>query len=156
MSDLGKCYKALAVPGEEQALEERIKNAKPLHNTLTIPFAWNPKFFSREKELAEVDDFFKKQNSSDKVPAVVIWGDEGVGQTHLALEYAWRKAPNYDFVLWVSAKSELSIQKSLSYAATKALGLTDADPILNNMLNAVLVMKWLETTGIVVLVLLCL
>ncbi|QKX60836.1 uncharacterized protein TRUGW13939_07982 [Talaromyces rugulosus] len=148
MPCLREYYKALAVPGEEEALKERIKNAKPLGKTLTIPFERNPEFFGCEKELAEVDDFFKKQNSSNQVSAVFILGMHGFGKTQLALEYAWKNAPNYDFVLWVSAKNELSIQQSLSYAATKALGLADADPTLNNMVNAVLVMQWLATTDL--------
>lgn len=150
MADLASCYEALAAPGEENKLKEEIAKATPLDKTCTIPFERNPQFFGRESELDDLDGFLNESG----VSSVAIHGDEEVGKTQLALEYAWRKGPDFDVVLWVSANNELAIQQSLSHAATKALGLSGADPLLRSK-NAVLVMQWLKTTGIVVLFLLC-
>lgn len=157
MLDLANRYTALAIPGKEEKLKKTIEKTKPLHKTCTIPFARNPQFHGREDELGQVDAFLKKPNPSKdkKVPAVTIWGDGGVGKTQIALEYAWRKASEYDVVLWVSARSKIAIQQSLTNASKTALGLKHAQGKLHHK-NAVFVMQWLKTTGIVVRILLCL
>lgn len=149
--DLASRYTVLAIPGKEEKLKKAIESTKPRHKTCTIPFARNPQFFGRKGELGQLDNLLKKPNSPENknVPAVAIWGDGGVGKTEIALEYAWSKASEYDVVLWVSARSRIAIQQSLTNASKTALGLKHAQGKLH-LKNAVFVMQWLKTTGIVV------
>ncbi|CRG88563.1 hypothetical protein PISL3812_05594 [Talaromyces islandicus] len=141
--DLASFYNGLVGLGEEENMKARIKMNIPLDKTCSIPFARNSEFFGRESELEELGRFLGESVMS----SVAIHGDSDYGKTQLALEYAWRKAHEFDVVLWLSAESEMAIHQSLTYAATKALGLKDADPIRHDK-NAVLVMQWLKTTGL--------
>ncbi|MGH9754736.1 MAG: FxSxx-COOH system tetratricopeptide repeat protein [Blastocatellia bacterium] len=80
-----------------------------------IPFRRNPHFTGRDGLIAEID----KALDAGKVAALTqpqaITGLGGVGKTQLAVEYAYRRAPDYDIVWWV--KSEEPVTMATDFAA---------------------------------------
>lgn len=70
-----------------------------------VPFANNPNFVGRDKELDEIFHFLHDAESNHLVG---ISGLGGVGKTQLAIEYAYRYRDQYsDGVFWLSGSGNL-------------------------------------------------
>jgi tetratricopeptide (TPR) repeat protein len=82
-----------------------------------LPFERNPHFTGREDELRELHDALASGQATALTQPQTIHGLGGVGKTHLAIEYAYRFAADYDLVWWVRADAPLSIASDLALLA---------------------------------------
>ncbi len=71
----------------------------------TVPFPRNPFFTGREETLTRIQAFLKAQQTAFVSQPAAISGLGGIGKTQTAIEYAYRYADEYQFVLWVQADS---------------------------------------------------
>ncbi len=82
-----------------------------------IPFPRNPHFTGRDDELRELHNALAAGQATALTQPQTIHGLGGVGKTHLAVEYAYRFAAEYDLVWWVRADAPLSIATDLALLA---------------------------------------
>ncbi|KAK0120265.1 hypothetical protein ONS95_011670 [Cadophora gregata] len=137
MVDISKYVSTLSLEGQTSPA------SLPCHNILV---ARNLRFFGRHETLQQMSEYFSSHEALSGMSSLALYGLGGVGKSQIALEYAWKKQPELDVVLWVPAESQIAIIQALSSIATKTLKLPNADPTSHNQ-NAVLVMEWLKTTG---------
>ena len=69
----------------------------------TLPYRRNPYFTGREAVLARVHAFLQTQPAVFVSQPAAISGLGGIGKTQIAIEYAYRYASEYQFVLWMQA-----------------------------------------------------
>lgn len=74
---------------------------------------------------------------------MVLYGLPGVGKTQLAAKYCKPFEDNYEYIFWVSADTK---QKILIHLSGHALALKLDDSHIRNdgMLNAMILLAWLE------------
>ncbi len=65
----------------------------------TLPYRRNPYFTGREAVLARVHAFLQTQPAVFVSQPAAISGLGGIGKTQIAIEYAYRYASEYQFVL---------------------------------------------------------
>lgn len=124
-------------------------NDRSEHKTLpchTIPRARNLQFCGRQDSLRALRDYFESPRAQSGMASLAIYGLGGIGQSQLAMEYAWQKQSELDAVFWVAAEAEISVQQGLSHIAVDALNLSGAEAGAHEQ-NAILVMEWLGKTG---------
>lgn len=80
-----------------------------------IPFRRNPHFIGRDGLIAEIEKALAAGEVAALTQPQAITGLGGVGKTQLAVEYAYRHAPDYDIVWWV--KSEEPVTMATDFAA---------------------------------------
>jgi hypothetical protein len=80
----------------------------------------NTRFTGREELLSEVHQQLQQAEPGAAVAA--LHGLSGVGKTHIATEYVYRFAPEYDVVWWVRASERGTLREKLAGLAP-ALGL---------------------------------
>jgi hypothetical protein len=98
----------------------------------------NPHFTGRKDLLERLHGHLNEGSSQLALVPHALHGLGGVGKTQLAVEFAYRYAPEYDLVWWVPAESETSVRASLSRLAEE-MGLPrsqDVDQNIQNVRNA--------------------
>ncbi len=95
-----------------------------------LPAVWNvparnSNFTGRDDELETLRDALS--GSEIAVAVFAVAGLGGVGKTQLAVEHAWRRAPDYNLVWWVPAEIPAAVAGSLASLAER-LGLPTEDP----------------------------
>ena len=70
---------------------------------------------------------------------IAICGLGGMGKTQIALEFCYQNKENYQYILWIDADTEVSLNASFASAALRLnLPTVHADSIVPNMI------QWLE------------
>jgi tetratricopeptide (TPR) repeat protein/nucleoside phosphorylase len=77
-----------------------------------VPHPQNPNFTGRDKLLKDLRESLTK---GQVAALTALHGLGGVGKTQLALEYAYRHAPDYDLIWWVRAEDPVAL--AAEYAA---------------------------------------
>ena len=73
----------------------------------------NPHFTGRDRLLSQLHDQLATGTSQLALLPHALHGLGGVGKTHLAIEYAYRYAHEYDVVWWIPAESGTTVRTSL-------------------------------------------
>jgi len=68
-----------------------------------VPSPRNPFFTGREELLQQIHTSLCVDHLAALGPSCALHGLGGIGKTHLALEYAYRHAPEYAAVFWITA-----------------------------------------------------
>ena len=77
-----------------------------------IPFKRNRFFTGRENEIQKMyKSLHESTNSEYKIH--VISGSGGIGKTQIVLEYTFRNSVKYDYIFWINAESETTLNSSL-------------------------------------------
>ena len=112
-----------------------------------IPFARNPNFFGRKKELETIAMHLGEDISTDKFQSFALYGTGGIGKTQTALAYAYQqKDMGMDAVLWFNCETGLSLARSFRDVAS-LLHLEGASEDETSEQNQFLVLKWLRRTS---------
>jgi tetratricopeptide (TPR) repeat protein len=102
-----------------------------------VPFR-NAHFTGRARMLERLRDQLQRATTNSTLSLHAVHGIGGVGKTQLAIEYAYRYAPQYDLVWWVPAESVTTVRASLAELA-EALKLPvseDMSQTVSNVLAA--------------------
>ncbi|MBI5305052.1 MAG: toll/interleukin-1 receptor domain-containing protein [Chloroflexi bacterium] len=94
-----------------------------------LPAVWNvkprnPNFTGRETELAQLHNALAATLTAALTQA--IHGLGGVGKTQMAIEYAYRHAPEYDLVWWLRAETTMTLAADFA-ALAQPLNLPEKD-----------------------------
>jgi tetratricopeptide (TPR) repeat protein len=120
-----------------------------------IPEVWgrvpprNKNFTGREELLEQISNSLTTDVTV--VVPTALHGLGGVGKTQVAIEYAWRYAPHYDLVWWISADQPVLVRSSLAALAphlglpsATALGIEDAaEAVLSALRRGQPYKRWL-------------
>ncbi|CAG7916449.1 unnamed protein product, partial [Penicillium olsonii] len=100
-------------------------NAKETRHWM-VPFARNPRFVGRHKEIDFLESFIIFTTGSIKV---AIYGLGGIGKTQIALEVAYRTREKFPgcSIFWIPCISYESVQQAYVNIAS-ALGISDMEP----------------------------
>ncbi|RAK80124.1 Pfs, NB-ARC and TPR domain protein [Aspergillus fijiensis CBS 313.89] len=93
---------------------------------LMIPFARNPHFVGRRKEIQELEDWI---SAPDRPRKLAITGLGGVGKTQIALQFAYRmrdREPECS-VFWIPCTSYKAVEQAFMSIAS-LVGLQDVEP----------------------------
>src|SRR5229473_1415549 len=77
-----------------------------------VPSPRNPFFTGREELLQQIHTSLCVDHPAALGPSCALHGLGGIGKTHLALEYAYRHAPEYAAVFWITAESAKTVLTS--------------------------------------------
>jgi Cdc6-like AAA superfamily ATPase len=91
-----------------------------------IPFAKNPHFVGRQKEIQKLEDLFSAPDGPRKL---AITGLGGVGKTQIALELAYRirdREPECS-IFWIPCTSYEAVEQACISIA-QMVGLQDVEP----------------------------
>jgi hypothetical protein len=83
--------------------QQTATHSKPIWNVL---YRRNPFFTGRETILAQLHDWFTREDAGNTIALsqpLAISGLGGIGKTQIALEYAYRYHQEYQTALWVTA-----------------------------------------------------
>src|SRR3954471_23111567 len=72
-----------------------------------VPETRNPRFVGRKDVFAKMEEYMHKDN--DNI-GVALTGLGGMGKTQIALEYCYRYCSMHQYIFWIKADSELSMQ----------------------------------------------
>jgi tetratricopeptide (TPR) repeat protein len=98
----------------------------------------NPRFTGRDELIHELHNLLVTSTSRRVLLPNTLHGLGGVGKTHLAVEYAYRFAHEYDLVCWLPAHDVTQVRASLVELG-RAMGLPDNANVtraVNEALNA--------------------
>jgi hypothetical protein len=84
-----------------------------------VPWPRNPNFTGRAGELDALWGGFAGGSATAAVLPQALQGLGGVGKTQLAVEYAYRRAADYDLVWWVPAERPALVVASLNELAVR-------------------------------------
>jgi tetratricopeptide (TPR) repeat protein len=107
-----------------------------------VPHARNPNFTGRGQLL---EDLRKSLLEGKTAALTALHGLGGVGKTQLALEYAYRFAPDYDLVWWVRAEDAFSLAGDYAGLAGP-LNLPEKE-LADQSAQVVAVRQWLSQNG---------
>lgn len=90
---------------EIRAARDTLSPSQPL---VSIPIPRNPSFTGHQKILEDLDRMLPTHEYVNGSKVVLLQGEEGVGKTEIALEFAYRTAAGqyYGPVLWMKASSQ--------------------------------------------------
>src|SRR6266852_2320413 len=108
-----------------------------------VPSPRNPFFTGREELLQQIHTSLCVDHPAALGPSCALHGLGGIGKTHLALEYAYRHAPEYAAVFWITAESAKTILTSFLTIAAM-LQLPDQQEADQQRI-IVAVQRWLTT-----------
>ena len=86
------------------AAKVRFPGSLPFHN---LPYIRNIYFTGRAQILDDMNTAFKIENNVSLTQSLTAMG--GLGKTQLAVEYAYRHAPEYDCIWWVLAENDSTV-----------------------------------------------
>jgi hypothetical protein len=134
----GKPATAPGFPGAKPKKEApRFPGALP--PIWNVPHARNPNFTGREEIL---QDLRKSLAAGQATALTALHGLGGVGKTQLALEYAYRQAPDYNLVWWLRADDPVALAGDYA-ALAKELDLPEKDAA-NQEDQVAAVRRWLS------------
>jgi len=108
-----------------------------------VPSPRNPFFTGREELLQQIHTSLCVDHLAALGPSCALHGLGGIGKTHLALEYAYRHAPEYAAVFWITAESAKTVLTSFLTIAAM-LQLPDQQEADQQRI-IVAVQRWLTT-----------
>src|SRR4051812_14307991 len=79
-----------------------------------VPEARNRRFVDRQEVFERLEECM--HNNNQEIGAALV-GLGGMGKTQIALEYCYRNRPVYQYIFWVKAESENSMQSSFEKMA---------------------------------------
>jgi hypothetical protein len=85
----------------------------------------NPHFIGRRNELEALRASLA-ESTTNGVQTQVVFGQPGIGKTHLALEYGHRYASDYDLVWWIPAETAAAIPAVFAGLAARLQVLPEA------------------------------
>jgi hypothetical protein len=97
------------------------------------------------KFLQQIDEHLHPSDTSQGMKSTALYGLGSVGETQIALAYAYSKRSEVDAMLWVPAENELALQQGFSRIAVDGLELSNAGP-QSHQENMIMVMTWLQQT----------
>ncbi len=107
----------------------------------TLPYQRNAFFTGREETLARIHTFLQAQQQVFVSQPGAISGLGGIGKTQTAIEYAYRHAHEYQYVLWVQADTRDTVTTDyVSLAHLLALPEQDAQ---DQTITVEAVKRWL-------------
>ena len=109
-------------PGRKITNKPRFPGALP--DIWHVPHLRNPNFTEPGQRLTEMRDALRSGKTTALTQALAGLG--GVGKTQLAIEYAYRCAPDYAIVWWVRSEQPASLAADFAALAT-ALDLPEKD-----------------------------
>ncbi|WP_261565665.1 FxSxx-COOH system tetratricopeptide repeat protein [Frankia gtarii] len=88
-----------------------------------LPAIWNLParnlfFTGRRRMLEDLGRRLHSPREPNQVALSALHGVGGVGKSHLALEFSWRHAGDYDVVWWINAEDSSGVESSLVDLAT--------------------------------------
>jgi len=111
------------VPQQQEKNEEkRFRFIKGLPRYFNVPYLKNQNFWGRESILVKIRSTLTSDN--EQKSKIVIHGIGGVGKTHIAVEYAYRYADNYDIIWWVRTENSITMTADL-VGLSERLNLTE-------------------------------
>ena len=121
-------------------VKQSIKGLLPQH--WNVPYQRNLNFNGRETDLEKLQSMLDSDQSD--AWKVAICGHEGVGKTHLAIEYSFRKIAKYETIWWIRSESQQTLASDYADLAAEldlpatAKGYTDQSVVIKA------VKRWLE------------
>jgi tetratricopeptide (TPR) repeat protein len=130
-------------PTAERSVPSRPRFPGTLPPIWNIPHRRNPNFTGREELLQRLHEALTSGQHAALTQA--IHGLGGVGKTQLALEYAYRRAADYDVVWWVRSEEQAIL--AADYAAlAQPLDLPQKDMADQTVVIGA-VKRWLQQNG---------
>ncbi|CZR48093.1 uncharacterized protein FPRO_12703 [Fusarium proliferatum ET1] len=109
----------------------------------------NPKikdFFGRKKQSSSLHSALDHNSNDVRHRAVCICGPGGIGKTQLALEYAYSRKDQVNFILWINSESQVEIDRSFSAIALE-LRLAAVEEGSRQAHHKRLVLDYLQNSG---------
>ena len=100
-----------------EPIEAPKPNYKVPFDTIGLPIC--PRFIGRNDEMKAIGRYLLPVESAKHTKRVIIHGLGGMGKTQLALNYAIEQSEEYSAFLWVSSKSERSLQDGIALFAER-------------------------------------
>ncbi|GHO51052.1 FxSxx-COOH system tetratricopeptide repeat protein [Ktedonospora formicarum] len=94
--------------------QEQVTSPQPLW---CIPYPHNPFFTGREDLLETLHKTVYANKNASFSRIYALQGLSGIGKTQIVLEYAYRYAPEYHAVFWISSETTESILSSMRHIA---------------------------------------
>ncbi|KAF5536943.1 tetratricopeptide-like helical [Fusarium phyllophilum] len=119
LKDIGDSH--LSLPTRHHNSSNSNEDISSEETTISYPqkchYLPNPKitnFFGRKKESSSLHSALDHNSDDVRHRAVCICGPGGIGKTQLALEYAYSRKDQVDFILWINSESQVEIDRSFS------------------------------------------
>src|SRR4051794_28948526 len=77
----------------------------------------NGKFVNRPKVFELLNEHIKAIQESKRCKPVVIRGLGGTGKSQIALEFCYQNEDKYQYIFWMDADTETTLQTDFMYAA---------------------------------------
>ena len=110
----------------------------------------NPDFFGREKVLRQLKDELQpsRQHDTLNVPnllrSVAVHGFGGIGNTQVAIQYAYSSIQQYDAIFWVQADGHEKLANSFKEIGIE-MQLIQATEVSDPVVTRNKVMEWLSS-----------
>ena len=120
-------------------------NERSLETIENVPYARNPYFIGRNTILHNLHEALIKDSATAITQGYAISGMGGIGKTQTAVEYTYRYRPEYRYIFWVRAETEVELQTGFVEIA-KLLDLPEKGA--TNLADTVQAVKhWLDHTS---------
>lgn len=92
-------------------------SAKEPDKLYLVPFHQNSRFHTREDTLSRLHESL--HGSTDRQKSCLIHGGAGMGKTQLAVEYSYKHRADFDYIVWISAETDLELTKGMGNFAKR-------------------------------------
>jgi hypothetical protein len=111
-----------------------------------LPQSRNTRVYDREEYLDRIDQHFQSASPEQQgFRSLALYGVGGVGKSHVALKYAYRKIRELEAIFWIPSQTSAALAQGFSDVAMR-LQIPEAKPH-NHSENRVLVLSWLQQTA---------